>query len=120
MNKDQALQAFWSGFDLPAYDVNTVPSDAKMPYITYDVKTDNLDSNVGLTASLWYKSYSWKDISDKAAEIAKTLSTLPPIKIEGGYCWIRRGTPFAQRVADEDDTIRRILLQITVEFLTAY
>jgi hypothetical protein len=34
--------------------------------------------------------------------------------------WIQRGIPFAQRMSDPtDDTIRRIVLQITAEFITS-
>ena len=122
MDKAQALYEFWSSFGLPAYDANTVPDNAEMPYITYDTASDSFDNVLYLNASLWYKQMSWEDISKKADEISKYLFEMNPltVKIDGGRMYIARGTPFAQRMSDVDDMIRRIVLSITVEFFTAY
>ena len=121
MDKSQALYSFWSGFGLVAYDENTVPDDAVMPYITYSSSTDSLDGTLSLYGSLWYKSFSWKEISKKTEEIAKFIYEMTPIRIEGGYLWINKGTPFAQRMSDpSDDLIRRMYININAEFLTAY
>ena len=122
MDKAQALNEFWSSFGLPAYDVNTVPEDAEMPYITYETSTDSIDNQIPLNASLWYRQLSWAEISKKAEEISKYLYEMNPCtkKVDGGRMYICRGTPFAQRMSDEDDMIRRIVLSIWVEFFTAY
>ena len=119
MNKAQALQQFWSGF-LPAYDESTVPKDAQMPYITYTVSDSFLDFPVPLTASLWYRSQSWEEITLKSYEVSNAISLGGKvIQVDGGRMWIYRGSPFAQRVRDEDDTVRRMLINITVEYFTA-
>jgi len=122
MDKSQALYKFWSSFGIPAYDQNTVPDDAKMPYITYETSTDSLNNVLFLTASLWYRQMSWENISKKADEISKYLYEMNPctVKIDGGRMYIARGTPFAQRMSDVDDMVRRIVLNVTVEFFTAY
>ncbi|MDE7398965.1 MAG: hypothetical protein K2N06_05490 [Oscillospiraceae bacterium] len=123
-DKAQALYQFWSSFEWAAYDENSVPTGSNAPksqYITYSVVTDNLGNEVGLTGSLWYRSSSWAAISQKAEEIAKRLENLSPIRIDGGYMWLKRGSPFAQRMSDpNDDMIRRIYINVTAEFLTAY
>lgn len=122
-DKAQALQEFWSSFGLPAYDAITVPDDAQMPYITYTVATDSMDSVLPLNASLWYRSSSWAEISRKAEEIARAIAEHGYMiyNVEGGYLWLVKGTPFAQRMRDENDSsIRRIYLNITAEYLTAY
>lgn len=124
MSKEQALHKFWSSFGLKAYDEQTVPTgdDApEFPYITYEVQTDNIDHPLTLTASLWYRSSSWAEITEKKNQISGRIGyghiTTP---IDGGYMYITRGTPFAQRMADDsDDMIRRIVVQIQCEFLTA-
>lgn len=121
MNKAQAIHTFWSSFGLPAYDQSSVPSGSgslQMPYITYEMKSDCIDREVGLTASIWYRSSSWEAISLKADEVAEKILEIDPIKVDKGYCWIKRGSPFAQRMSDEDDSVRRILINITVEYLT--
>lgn len=123
MNKEQAIQKLWSSFGIPAYDEQTVPDNAKMPYITYQVATDSIDQVVNLSASIWYRSSSWKDISNKCDEIARYLAEqgFAKIELDKGYAWFVKGTPFAQRMSDpEDDMIRRIYLNVQAEFLTAY
>lgn len=123
MDKAQALNRFWSSFGIPAYDVNTVPDEAQMPYITYETTTDSLDNSLPLTASIWYRQMSWADISKKADEIAEYLYKQNPatVKIDGGRLYITKGTPFAQRMEDPSDSmIRRIIINITAEFFTAY
>ena len=123
MNKAQALHQFWSGFGITAYDETTVPDNAPFPYITYAVETDSIDNVVLMNASLWYKSYSWKDIQEKAEEIAEAIVKMQPpaIELDNGRLYIAKGTPFAQRMSEpSSDSVRRILLNISAEYLTAY
>ena len=118
MNKIQALNSFWNSFNLPAYDESTVPDSANLPYITYSVGEDDFNRPVSLTASLWYRSMKWDDITLKFEEISNRIG-LGGIMIhyDGGAFWLRKGSPFAQRVRDEDDSIRRIFMNIEVEFI---
>ena len=125
MDKWQAIQTFWEGFNIPAYDVATVPSGVnspQFPYITYEVRTGAIGDTVALSASIWDRSDSWERISKLADSIAEDIGKYGHVvaKIDTGYVYITQGAPFAQRVADEDDSIRRILLNVNVEFLTAY
>ena len=121
--KTQALYNFFSGFELPAYEENTVPTGKnapELPYITYATATSGFDSDVQISASLWYKGYSWAGADRKATEINAALAHGGKlIPYTGGALWIRRGTPFAQHMADDDDTIRRIYLNLTAEYLSA-
>ena len=123
MDKAQALQTFWSSFSLTAFDESSAYDETiELPdnYITYEAITSNIGDPVFLTASLWYRSTSWAAISQKAEEIARYIGyggkVLP---VAGGYLWIKLGSPFAQRMAVEQDNIRRIVLNITVDYLTA-
>ena len=123
MDKAQALQNFWESFGIPAYEQTTVPDTATMPYITYSVSTDSLGNVVNMTASVWYHSTSWKDISIKTEQIAKRIVEMQPpaIKFDGGRLYIAKGTPFAQRMADpSDNMIRRMYINIQAEYLSAY
>lgn len=119
MNKAQAINSFWNSFGIPAYE-NTTVNDERVGdlYITYEVVTDSLDHAVPMSASIWHKnSTSWKSISDKAEEISDALVQVKSIPLDEGYLYITRGQPFAQRVADEDETVRRIYINIMAEFL---
>jgi hypothetical protein len=123
MTKGQAIQEFWESFGLTAYDETTVPDDAPFPYITYQVHTGSIGDVCIVNTSLWYRSYSWKEISEKTEEISEAIAHMypPSIKINGGRLYITKGAPFAQRMGDaSDDAIRRMLLSINYEFLTEY
>lgn len=122
MDKSQAIYNFWSGFGLTAYDENSVPDDAVMPYITYSMQTGALDERLQLGGSLWYRSPSWETISKKADSIAEALGYDGIInRIDGGFVYIFRGTPFSQRMSDPNDSlIKRIYINIAVEFFTAF
>lgn len=122
MNKSQALYQFWSGFDLPAYDENSVPDDTPFPYITYSEATDSLGNVVQLTASIWDRNNSWERLSLKTDEIAEKIGKngYHIMSLDGGYVWFVKGTPFAQRMGDPDKSIKRVYLNVQAEFLTQY
>ena len=121
MDKAQALNTFWNSFGLPAYDSQTVPPDVTLPYITYETKTDSLDNSLMLTNSIWYRSTLWRDIEQKSEDVAERLGLGGEVvKIDDGYLWLTKGSPFAQRMSDPDDSIRRIVINVRAEFLTAY
>lgn len=121
MLKEEALFNFWSSFGLPAYEENAIFSEKdspEFPYITYEVQTSDFGNEVSLTASLWYRSTSWLPAIHKKDEISSFIGmggvTTP---IDGGCVWIKRGSPFAQQLGDSsDDMIKRIVLNIAVEF----
>ena len=118
MDKAQAVYQFWSGFDLPAYDPETVPDDADMPYITYETRTGKINESLSAVASLWYRSTSWEGISKKADQIGDHIGLGGVMRMyDGGALWIRRGSSFAQRMADTDPDIRRIVLTTEMEFI---
>ena len=125
MDKWQAIDKFWNSFGIPAYDENTVvtgDNSPTPPYITYNAVTSRVGQEISLTASIWYRGYSWKEVSEKANEIAEAIGYGYKLEnVDGGYLYIRMGQPFAQRMGDpEDDTIRRMYIITDAEFLTAY
>ena len=121
MTKAAAIYQFWNSFSLTAYEENTVPDDAKYPYITYQLVTDSFDRELQLTASIWYRSESWTAINAKTEEISQKISRGGKIiACDGGAIWLKRGQPFAQNMGDESDNlIKRKYLNITAEFMTA-
>ena len=123
MTKAQAIYQFWAGFGLPAYDNQSVPDNATLPYITYETMTGAIGAQMAMTADVWYRSTSWKAVSDKVDEIALKIATMDAVKIDTGYMYITvpELSPFAQRLADpDDDMIKRISLNVNFEFLTSY
>lgn len=121
LDKGQTIQAFWESFGWPAYDEGTAPDGLPYPRLTYNVVVDELEHPVAMYASLWDKSTSWARVAKKAAEISQTITHLypPAIAFEGGRLYITKGSPYAQRMVDEDDMVRRIYINITAEYFSA-
>ena len=121
MTKAAAIYQFWNSFGLTAYEENTVPTNAAFPYITYQLVTDSFDSEIPLTASLWYRSESWTAINAKTDEISQEISRGGKIiSCDGGAIWLKRGQPFAQNMGDKSDNlIRRKYLNLTQKYITS-
>ena len=130
MNKAEAFHRFWSSFGVTAWDANTVPDEETMrdmgldpfPRLIYTFSVGYWeDGNILQSASLFYRSTSWEAITDKAEEIGRAIGMGGVIlRYDGGAVWVKRGTPFYQRMADpEDEMIRRIYFNLATEFLSA-
>lgn len=117
MDKQQALYSFWSGFQIPAYDETSVPTDAELPYITYEVNTSDFDQELPISASIWYRSSSWLAITEKANEIERSIGRGGRmISYDDGAFWIRKRN--SQRMQEPNDNmVRRILMNLTIEFI---
>ena len=120
MNKWQTLDAFWNSFSIPAYDENSVPQDATMPYITYSATVSGFEDVIPLSASVWYRDTGWKEISLKVDQISQRLETNKLIKMDGEqYLFVTKGSPFAQRVADDDDdSVKRVYINVSAEYFS--
>ena len=97
----KALYAFYSGFGLPAYPEDGVPSDAALPYITYTiVQPDFIDSAVH-QARIWYQSDSYAGVNAKADEIIAAVGRGLLLPAGNGAVCLRPGTPLAQHMPIE-------------------
>ena len=125
MTKASALYNFFSSFDIEAYEETLVPTGEeapKFPYLTYQLITDSFDNEVLIPVSLWYRSEaSLLALNSKTEEISQRIGRGGVfLDCDGGKIWIKRGSPFAQTIGDpNDNTIKRKLINITAEFLTA-
>ncbi len=119
MTKEQAVSAFWNSFGWLAYDETSVPDQEPLPYITHEIATDDFGHEVAQTASLWYRSTGWREITEKLHEIeTKVTKGGIILAYDGGALWIRRGDPWAQRMSEaSDDMIRRIVINYTIEYM---
>lgn len=123
MNKTQALHQFWNSFGLKAYEESSVPDEANYPYITYTNEMDSIDNICMLIGNLWYRTDSWQPIIDKSEEIAKYVKEhgFVTIPFDDGYLYITGGNPFSQTMDEPSDyKVKRIFINITVEYLCKY
>ena len=117
MTKEQALHNFWSSFDVPAYDRNTVPEDAELPYITYEVTDGNMFEQNVITGIIWDRSTSWANVTAIKDKVANLIGLGGyTANYDNGLMWIKRATPFAQRLAGEEDGIREIVINVEIEY----
>jgi len=127
-DKTQALHDFWSSFGWLAIDEQSAYDEGVMEewgnpnkYITYEAATGSLGDSIPLTASLWHRSTSWATVEAMVKTISKAIGLGGKvINIDGGKLWILRREPFSRRMSDEDkNDMRRIIINITAEYLTA-
>lgn len=111
-----ALYTFFSGFGIQAYTTNNVPSDAVLPYMTYDFAVGKTLSSTPLGARLWWEGTLPRAMLEKCDEIQKRIGTGIQLQCGNGYIWLYPGDPFAQPVADEDDRISTLYLNITAQY----
>jgi hypothetical protein len=121
MTKGEALYGFFSRFGMNAYAATAVPDDVVFPYLTYDAIFDTWESGeVGLTVNLWFYTDSETVPNAKAQEISDAIgSGGVTVSCDGGFIWIKRGSPFAQPLTDDTAPgIKRRLINLSVEYMT--
>ena len=127
-DKAQALHDFWSSFGWLAIDEQSAYDEGVMEewgspnkYITYEAATGSLGDSIPLTASLWHRSTSWATVEAMVKTISSAIGRGGKvIDITGGKLWILRRDSFSRRMSDENkNDMRRIIINITAEFLTA-
>ena len=129
MDSWQALHAFWSGFDVPAYDEQTVFDERyspAYPHITYESAAGTNGNTELLTASLWdmvdptEQTASWSWLKKKAEEIKHAIGYGGlKMVVEGGGIWIKlpETSPFSRPMPSGEDNILRIQMNIEVDYI---
>ena len=120
MTKNKALYAWFNGF-MPFYRASSVPDDVVFPYGTYEYVESAFDGGEnGMTVNLWFYTASEATPDAKAQALSERIGnggvTIP---CDGGYIWLKRGTPFCQSLKDETDSnIKRRYINVTAEYFT--
>lgn len=119
MTKTEALHQFFSGFGLPAYPVTAIPADTGDRYLTYELRVGCIDDGeLSITVNLWFYTKSEAEPNAMAQQLSTALGqggkTLP---CDGGYIWLKRGSPWCQNLSDGD--WKRRYINVSAEFLTA-
>lgn len=120
MTKGAAIQSFFERF-MTFYASTSVPEDAVFPYGTYEFVNDAWDSGeVSMTVNLWFYTESEAIPNAKVQQLSEAIGYSGVVlQCDGGYIWLKRGTPFAQSLPDDTAPgIKRRYLNISVEYLT--
>lgn len=102
-----ALYAFWSQFGIPAYSEDTVPANAELPYIRYQVAKAPLMGATVLTAYNYHRQKLMGNL--ERAEVAGRIADAIPesgVKLPldgGGFVVLYRNTDFQNPYQDPED-----------------
>lgn len=120
--KAAAFQAFMSSFGMPAYAASAVPTDARMPYVTYTLADGAWgDGEVSVQADVWCRTESEAEANARASRIAERLGAGGAVlECDGGAMWVKRGYPFSQAVPDDDASVKRRYINLSVEYITSF
>ena len=118
-NKYQALYEFYNTFGIPAYEENSVPEDAELPYITYEIMTADLDmENIAMSCQIYFKSNSLMKVNAITEKLYNALSGGLKLKCDTGYIVLYRGRPFAQNRPSGDKTVKAKYINISADYIT--
>ncbi len=120
MTKGAALYQFFNQF-MPFYAASSVPEDVVFPYGTYELVVDSWEGGeVGITVNLWFYTESEAIPNAKTQQMADKIGTGGiTVPCDGGFIWIKRGSPWCQSLADDTAAnIKRRYLNVTAEYMT--
>lgn len=121
MTKAAAIHQFLSGFGLPAHAASSVPKDAMLPCLTYELSTSAWgDGEAPITVNLWYYGGTEAEPNAKAQELSDAIR-LGGVLLgcDGGSVWLKRGYPFCQNLSDASDAnVKRRYINLSAEYLT--
>lgn len=115
--REAALFEFLDSFSIPAYPATATTEKTELPYITYNIVVGSWDMPVSMEVDIWMRTESEAAINGKVREIERVLSGGGKvITYDGGAIWITKGSPWAQAVPDEDNTIKRRYLNFDLQY----
>ena len=120
MDRWSALYAFWSGFGIPAYEENSVPTGSlrpNYPYITYEAMATPWNGDVLMSASVWTRSTSWEQADALADAVEAKIKDGYILPYDGGIIYITANDTFAKHLSEpDDDMVKRVLLGPRFQF----
>lgn len=98
----KTLKTFVSGFDLPAYAVNTVPKDVQLPYLTYPIAEPEWNQKATFYIQGWYRTTEHSAMLAKADQIVREIGEGIIVGMETGSLVIYPESPLVQIQTDGD------------------
>lgn len=114
----KALHAFYSGFEIPAFEEYSVPDDQELPYITYTVPQSDVFSGATHQARVWYPTDkgapSNVQVNAKADEVIAAIGRGVRINTENGFIIIYPGNGTLAQNQPSDDGTRIVYLNLEI------
>lgn len=115
-----ALYKFYSGFGLPAYEVNTVPDDVTLPYITYSYVEPEWETPASHYAQVYMRTTKNTELLEKAGEIVSSIGLSKRLPCEGGCVMLHPSSPLVQiLISESSPDIRCAYINLQLDALHA-
>jgi hypothetical protein len=103
LNTASTLKTFFSGFDLPAYTLDSVPDEVTLPYITYPLMEPEWNEQASFYCQVWYPKNRLGELLAKADEIVGEIGEMKEFEFgdEKGYLVLYPSTPLIQILSDD-------------------
>lgn len=116
MQTAQALYAFFSSFEIPAYVEYTEPDSEKPPYITYELADPDWRGRTSIHARVWYRDTSFVGVARKVDEIRAALGEGVSISTDSGAVYLWADENWAQfQPMEGDPTLKCAYLSFIFE-----
>lgn len=100
-NTAATLKTFFSGFELPAYTLGSVPEQVELPYITYPATEPEWRSQGNLYCQIWYPKNHLSELLTKADEVMAAIGDGIRLDMPGGYLVLYLASQQAQLLNDD-------------------
>ena len=101
LNTAKTLKTFFSGFDIPAYTLESVPEEVEFPYIIYPLVEPEWGEQANFYCQVWYRKNNLGALLAKADQVLAAIGTGIVIPMTGGYLAIYPSTPQMQTMTDD-------------------
>lgn len=101
MEMAAAMKSFFGGFDLPAYEKDSIPDEVYLPYITYPLYEPSWDAQGNSYCQVHYPKEMLEELAAKADEIMDSIGVGLTIPMQGGILKIQLADQQAQIMTDE-------------------
>ena len=109
-----ALYGFFSRFNIPAYVEQTVPDNAALPYITYELREPEAGQNTSLKVRVWYEGTGFAAVVDKVDEIKRALGRGASLHVDNGAVWLWPDTNFCQFQPQDEPKLKVAYLSLII------
>ena len=96
-----ALKTFFGGFGIPAYTLDSVPEDKKLPYITFPLTEPEWNEQANFYCQVWHRKNNLEALLTKADQVVAAIGEGVMLPIEGGFLAIYPSTPLMQTMTDD-------------------
>ena len=107
-----ALKTFLSGFEMPAFQEDSVPDDIQLPYITYSLSEPEWNQKASMIVQVWDRTKSNERIIRTADQITQAIGERCDLELDGGYLVIWPETPLIQTKVDGG--VRQALINLSI------